>query len=301
MSKVKSQFHQTCKSKQTDFQENRLFSFYSLLAKNRFKWEGLPEGLESRHIEDFLYYNGQGVMFTPEGTSTITFLPCTCEDYNILGDPLRINAFGYNNQFYDVDLDTSVRCLSNDDCIPNSQYVEYYTSLLAEIENTINANLLQQKFPFMFPCSKDTESTMKAIYNKMKEGEPAIFYDKMLDMGGDRVGFQAVKTEVPFLLNELQEFKNNVVTEMLTYLGLNNTKNDKKERMLVDEVNVNNSHILMNVDIEFKNRERFAEQCNKILGTNIKVVKTIDELQANFFGEQQNTEGLEKGKGKEVE
>ena len=69
----------------------------------------------------------------------------------------------------------------------------------------------------------------------------------------------------------------------MTWLGLNNANTEKKERLIVDEVNSNNMHILMNLDLEFKNREKACEEINKRYGLNIKVVKAIDE----FAEEQQ--------------
>lgn len=113
--------------------------------------------------------------------------------------------------------------------------------------------------------------------HQIDSGEDAIFVDERLSNGGD-IGINVLNTGAPFLLDKLQEHKNDVMNELMTWLGLNNANTDKKERMLVDEVNVNNAHILMNLDIEFKNREKACEEINKRYGLNIKVTKAIDEF-----------------------
>ena len=42
---------------------NRLMRHYQTLALNRFKWENLPNGIESRYIEQMLYDNGECAFF----------------------------------------------------------------------------------------------------------------------------------------------------------------------------------------------------------------------------------------------
>ena len=37
----------------------RLTKHYQMLALNRYRWENLPNGIESRYIEEMLYDNGE--------------------------------------------------------------------------------------------------------------------------------------------------------------------------------------------------------------------------------------------------
>jgi hypothetical protein len=54
---------------------NRLFNHYKLLALNRYKWTNLPNKIESRHIEDFLFSRGQA-FFTDDERYGYICLPC---------------------------------------------------------------------------------------------------------------------------------------------------------------------------------------------------------------------------------
>ena len=76
--------------------------------------------------------------------------------------------------------------------------------------------------------------------------------------------------------------------EFLTLMGLNNSNanNNKKERLLVDEVNVNNGEILMNLDVDFKNRLEACERINKRFGLNISVKKNIFDISNEFLSEE---------------
>ena len=54
-------------------------------------------------------------------------------------------------------------------------------------------------------------------------------------------------------------------------LGINNNNTDKKERLLVDEVNANNEFILVNIDHMYEERKKACEEINRKFGLNITV------------------------------
>ena len=67
MSKCKSWFNKGEKLVfEEDNREGRLYSTYSLIAKNRFRWNNLPKEIESHKIEEYLYNMGQVAFFKDE-------------------------------------------------------------------------------------------------------------------------------------------------------------------------------------------------------------------------------------------
>ena len=299
MSSTVSNFRKMCMSKNkgldSEFNEFRLYRFFKLLACNRFRWEGLPDGIESRYIEEALFFQGEcaffenkKALFGMENTMNLKMaLPCASNgNLNVYGEPLSLTVTGVNYQDI-IQTKDCVRILSNDDAIPVNIYMNHYSHLLSRIEKTIDKNLKQQNFPFIVATSKNSQLTSKNIVNKMENDEEFIFTDEQVTGRDGDCGIKVMQTGAPYLLDKLQAFKNDQVNELLTFLGFNNTNTDKKERMLVDEVNVNNSHILMNLDIEYKNRKKAAEEINKKYGLNVRVIKVIDELQSDFFGSKQ--------------
>ena len=73
-------------------------------------------------------------------------------------------------------------------------------------------------------------------------------------------------------------------------LGLNNANLNKKERLISDEVNANNSNILMNLELGYKNRELGLELVNKKFDLDIKLEKTINTLDVSFTGNEKKLE-----------
>ena len=210
----------------------------------------------------------------------------TGNGYNVYGDPLAytVTGIGYSEL---INADSAIRILNNDMGMPTSPMIYKYANLINEVEITQSRNLKHQRVPYVIPTTKDNELTVKNIYKKIDEGQEVIFTDAKLTNGGD-IGVQVLNTEAKYIVNNLQEHKNNIINELLTKLGLNNSSanGSKRERLLVDEVNINNGQILMYLDVEYKNRLLATEKINEKFGLNIKVEKVIDNLSLNFLGQE---------------
>lgn len=284
MSKYKSMWNQgegllfTGKSSSLKINNTRLFNHYSLMATNRFKWYNLPTGVKSEHIEENLFYHGQVLFFDDEELGYLT-LPCGVNGgLNVYGEPIDFQVWGVNFS-KQVNGEKSVRIKSNDSCFPQVIQVLHYVDLLDEIEKTMYKNLKQQKFPYIIPVTKKNELTMKNMYKKIEDGEEAIVVDEKLSESPNE-GIKVLKTDAPYLLDDLQIHKEKTVNELLTILGINNLSVNKKERLVSGEVDVNNQNIDMNLDLEFKNRQLACDEINKKFGFNppIYVEKTVVEI-----------------------
>lgn len=264
----------------------RIFYEFTNLALNRFKWENLPQGLESRHIEKALFEYGQ-CAFVDDPELGILCLGCSNTNaYNPYGDPTHVvlHGVGYSKNFA---LSEVERILNNDTLLPTKFHVEYYTNKIYEIDKAIHKNLKQQKRPYVVATTKDNQLTMKNIMKQIKEDEEEIYVDDRLANGG-KVSVEVLNTNAPYLIDKYQQHKNDLMCEFLTLMGLNNSNanNNKKERLLVDEVNVNNGEILMNLDVDFKNRLEACERINKRFGLNILVKKNIFDISNEFLSEE---------------
>ena len=264
----------------------RIFYEFTNLALNRFKWENLPKGLESRHIEKALFEYGQ-CAFVDDPELGILCLGCSnTNGYNPYGDPTHVvlHGVGYSKNFA---LSEVERVLNNDTLLPTKFHVEYYTNKIYEIDKAIYKNLKQQKRPYIVATTKDNQLSMKNIMKQIKEDEEEIYVDDRLANGG-KVGVEVLQTNTPYLIDKYQQHKNDLMCEFLTLMGLNNSNanNNKKERLLVDEVNVNNGEILMNLDVDYKNRLEACKRINERFGLNISVKKNIFDISEQFLDEE---------------
>lgn len=134
---------------------------------------------------------------------------------------------------------------------------------LYECERTSDTNLKAQKTPVMLVVDEKQRLLMENLYNQYNGNMPFIFGDKLqLDKGL----IQAIKTDAPFLLDKLQDYKKEIWNEALTFLGINNIMIDKKERLITDEANSNNELINLNLQSFLAPRKLACEQFNEKFG-----------------------------------
>ena len=242
---------------------------YRNIALNLYEWEGLPDGMEGRHIEKALLFNGQAFFYNHENLGFLC-LPCSnTGDLNVYGEPTRIQVSGHG--FSEIHhIDDGVLILNNPRFLATELTIQYYCKKLAQIDSTMNTNLIQQKVPFIFATGKENEFTIKNLYAKMYSGEPAIFVNQsLLNERGD-LNIQSISCEAPYIIDKLQQHRFEVEKELLTFLGINTTV-EKKERLLVDETNANNELITLNVEIGLREREKACALINERYGLNIHV------------------------------
>lgn len=260
----------------------RLTKHYQMLALNRYKWENLPNGIESRYIEEMLYDNGECAMFDHPDLGLCVLRSSSRENLNIYGEPTKLSLTGFN-EHRTVMMDECVRIMNNDLALPTLPNIVYYARRMAEIDDIIMQNLRQQRVPYLFATDENNAFSMKSLYDRMYQGEPSIFIDKEM-LKGEPENIMVIPTVAPYLVDKLQIQKQEMERELLTFLGINNTL-EKKERLIVDETNSNNQFIKMASDIGFKQRKLACEQLNEMFGLNVRVIETQDEFQQEVMND----------------
>ena len=149
----------------------------------------------------------------------------------------------------------------------------------------MDVNLFGQLTPYVILCDEKERLTFKNIMLQVKKFKYAIFGSKKLSMNNVDV----LQTKSEYLIDKLQLQKTELMNELLTFLGINNNNVQKKERMLVDEVNANNDFILVNIDHMYDERKRACEEINKKYGLSISVKKREVESSGTLHSGIENT------------
>ena len=254
-----------------------IYDRYKMLALNMFRWEGLPDTIKSRHIENSLYHNGLCIIINDENLGFIS-VPCNYgANLNINNEPTEVITTGYNyiktiKYMSDKEKDTCQLILNNDLAIGNKEYIEYFAQKMYEVDTVIRANINQQKYPWFIPCEPKLKNSIKLMFEKVDNLEPLILADKSIISEG----IQVLTTNTPYVADKLNEYKFELEREILTFLGLNNNF-EKKERLLTNEVDSNNQFIDANIEIQYKNRLIAQDYLNNKFGWNCKVIKVGQE------------------------
>ena len=256
-----------------------IYDRYKMLALNMFRWEGLPDTIKSRHIENSLYHHGLCIIINDENLGFIS-VPCNYgANLNINNEPTEVITTGYNyiktiKYMSDKEKDKCQLILNNDLAIGNKEYIEYFAQKMYEVDTVIRANINQQKYPWFIPCEPKLKNSIKLMFEKVDNLEPLILADKSIITEG----IQVLTTNTPYVADKLNEYKFELEREILTFLGLNNNF-EKKERLLTNEVDSNNQFIDANIEIQYKNRLIAQDYLNSKFGWNCKVIKVAREVE----------------------
>lgn len=237
-----------------------------LLATSMFKWEGLPNGIPERFIEETLF--NQGICaFIDDPHLGFMVTKCVASNrLNCYNVPLSYNCYAidYNNV---VDTDKLVLIRNNDIDVPTAYTVQLFAQRLTEVERSIDVNIKTQKTPLLITVPEKQRLTMENLMKKYDGNTPFIWGTKDLDIEA----IKAIKTDAPFVADQLMIYKHDLWNEAMSFLGVQNANTDKRERLISDEVNANNQMTMLSVETMLKTRQLACEQIKELFDVDVTV------------------------------
>ena len=265
----------------------------SLIALSIFKWENLPNGINERWIEKYLFDIGE-CMFFKDPILGFRVSKSIDKGINVYNEPIDLEpeSTGLTEpKTYKNGID-AVLIKNNDLSIPTLPTLQLYAYRLADLTRAQDVNITAQKTPILIITSDRQKLTMKNVFNQWSGNEPVIYGDKEMNIDGVKV----LKTDAPIVFDKIQIQKHQLWNEVMTFLGVNNANQDKKERLVDDEVQANNEQVKICLDVMLKARQSACMDINRIFGTNIKVSarigieSKIDELNNELNDELKESE-----------
>ena len=241
---------------------NRLIDIYLSL----FKWEGLPESINVRYLEMELLKQGKVIFFEDETLGYLA-LNGNATGFNVYNEPVDYEVYAPIGYHKTLNINNAVIIWNTYRREPYWEVFEQYAQRLANITRTQDVNVSAQKTPVLIKASEQQRLTMTNLYQKYEGNEPFIFGDKSLDLAE----FEVLKTDAPYVADKLQVLKNEIWNEAMTFLGVGNAKQDKKERLVAAEVSANDEQIIQSRSVMLDARQLACEQINKMFGLNISV------------------------------
>lgn len=250
-----------------------------LIARSLFKWNNLPNGINEKWIERYLFSEGSCVFYKDPIIGFMVAKIGNTGALNYYDEPTTIRPYAtnylYENKKTDDQLMNGEDCViirNNADCIPTFPMIQLYSADLTNIKRTIDTNIEGQKMPIIIKCTDKQKLSLKQAIKQKQDNEPVIYGDKNLNTEDINV----LKTDTPIVFDKLQVQKTNVLNECLTFLGINNANTDKRERLVTNEVDSNNEMIQINSDVMLETRKQACKEINKMFGLNISVERRND-------------------------
>ena len=268
---------------------NRYLQEFMRITNRMFKWEGLPDTIPERKLEEFLQTKGI-VYFTKCRPLKSSDRP---EDYAEEGLYVFYGGYGggrdvyYENTVANIanpavpDLPDQIR-IGEDCCVcfNDSQkqglvpMFQKYAKLLVENDISIYDAEINLRIQTLIQASDDrTKASAERYLQNIEAGKIGIIAGKSLDP-------ETALATKPFVtggnsnaLSQLIEMHQYLKASLLNELGLNANYNMKRERINSAESELNNDGLLPLVDDMLEMRKQAAERINAMFGTDITVEK----------------------------
>lgn len=242
-----------------------------MLAMSIFTWEGLDEvaGVgASRFLEKSLYELGRACFVKDSELGYMALKVNPSNTFNVYELPTKIDAWsiGYNKSY---NFDDIVYIMNNELEKSTYSFMELFCYRLFETERTCDINIIAQKTPILIEGDTKTIVSLKNIYMQYSGNIPFVFGNKTFDISNK---LNALRTDAPYIVDKLDVHKHQIFNDALTLLGIQNANTDKKERLIVDEVESNDQLVNDYLHCFYKTRKKACDEINKKFGLNLKIV-----------------------------
>lgn len=227
-----------------------LTHFFSRLllqkAMSVFKWT-MPETWNKNFVLSVLYGYGYFTVFRTDRFGVIP-QPCTLQGYNVMYQPthcLVTNPLISRTLTPEIGVNCELVKMRPDYC-GIMDIVGYYADLLSVGAEAIGVNLINSKVSYVMGAeNKALAETFKKMMDEVNAGNPAVAVDKNLfdSTGNPKWNFFVQGVKNNFVANDVEELMKKLYNEFCTHIGIKNANTEKKERLIVDEVNANNDDV----------------------------------------------------------
>lgn len=257
------------------------------LVLGRFEWTGLPDNMPLYYMERKLITNGSALIYDTEMDGLFVGTGTRSQELNHYEESVGYTVsspVSDHNKTYILG-DDAIMVKNNSDATPDIDLIWVYSKILTEIRVTQTTNLQTMRFPFMLLANEKTKSSIIEQFRQVTAGAPYIMIDPELMEEHGHSADNVFNTDTPYNIDQLQQFYNDIKNEMLTQLGVNtNPSQDKKERLLVDEISSNDDETSGYIQTRLKEREEAAKKASELFNTEITV-----ELTDSFQPEQRES------------
>ena len=245
------------------------------MCANRFTWTGLPKEIDERYLEMCLTRKGLAVFFKEEKVYNeyMVLQAGSLGPLNVYDNPTSYQVLGGSGEF------RVNQKLTNEDCVPiwanymrvsEMPNIMMWAKRLAEIDRTIEISAMNARQTKMVSVPEDQRLSAVNVLKQVNEGVEVVFGTETL--GDILKAIETIDLEShPAKLPNLLISKGKIWNEIMTFMGVSNSNEDKKERLVADEVHIKDEQIDLIKAMNLSSREQAAEQINEMFGLDVSV------------------------------
>lgn len=249
---------------------------YIELKMSMFSYKGLPDDLPPEVIRMSLMYANHLCFYKSavHGLIFCRYMPTSTFNKYMLPDKVDLIMLNGNTIATGVNYTDIVRVRDNLMDIPPILWLVEYFQRLHNVENTLEKVLEVLKLPVVFVGNEKNATSFKNLFRKAMNFEPFAIGDKQM-----ADAFEQFDIQMPVKLDEYISVYKNYKNMALESIGISGTETQKRERLLVGEVESQSEYKNLTY-IDFRNNQlKWIDECNKKFGTSISLTETLVEYQ----------------------
>ena len=258
---------------------NALATYYRRWLAQRafsiFEFKNTPEHWDVEYMKFCLMVWGTCAVIE---TDKFGIIPqqCTYSGYNVFYRPTR--ALISNPLFtkpYDLKIGEECELIRlSPDWFGIADIIGHYADMLAITTSSIIVNLFNTRLSYVFSAgSKTMAESFKALYDKVAEGNPAVFADKALFNEDGTPNWSAFQQDLntTYIVDKLQAAESAILNDYYTYIGVPNVQFEKSERLTRTESGINNYATQCLIALWKRTLSATLEKVNALFGLSVSV------------------------------
>lgn len=245
--------------------------FYSI-ATNLFAYKGLADDLQ-KQIEKRLFYFGVCGLIVKDGD--LIAVDANGNGQNIYGEPTEftfsfMNGDSDKKQYSRIINKNGVFARNTFDYYPSLWDIEKMSFSMAHIDTSIICESVNCRLIDVFIAGNDKSAeSARTFYNRLYSGKLSAITDKTQELEVQR------QTRSNSYMKELLDAKERTLKGYYELFGINK-QNEKRERMITDEVQANEELLHFNLKDMLESRKEMCRNIENTFGISCSVVSHVD-------------------------
>lgn len=153
--------------------------------------------------------------------------------------------------------------------------LKYYSDKLALLSASFDTNVLNSKLAYiLMAANKAGAAALKKVLDSILSGEPAVFINKDLAIHDMEKPWDVFAQDIKsnFIAPELLDAMDYLRREFRAEIGLPDSNQQKKERLITAEVESRNSSVKGRAQLWLDTINKHLDAANRMFGTSMKMV-----------------------------
>lgn len=232
----------------------------------------IPESWDMNFFRFWLFrYGSIGIIYTNEFGWVAQ--PYSVDELQLYYNPRKITVY---NQFIKkpktgiIGINAGIIRIM-DDYFGLDDIVTKYAEMLAQIDRSINVNLMNCNVTALFEAdSKKQADEVKGAYGDATTGKPLVVINKEV-MNGKQITTLLPNVGNNYIVDKLLTARRSIINAFLTEIGIRNANYEKKERLNSAEVEENNDETKAIITVIYENVKKCMETINTFSDLNLDV------------------------------